>query len=99
MILNYDKVRFHANHISRDVFEDNVPHVHDLINADIYLIAAYIHALIGTLSMKEYDVRQFLTEQGFGNTVIVSLLINANLLGTSERPLWSRDEDGILHPE
>ena len=98
MKLNIGKVKFHSSHISSDNFDDAIPYIDNLINADVYLIGAYIHALIGVLSLTEYDVRQFLTEQGFGNTAIVSLLIEANCQGACEHPLWRRGEGGELHP-
>ncbi|MDO7833674.1 hypothetical protein Q4610_01320 [Sphingobium sp. HBC34] len=97
MILNYDKVMFHANNMTRDDDgELNYPHVENFINADVYTIAAYIYVLIGVLSLTEYGVRQHMTEIGFGNTAIVSLLINANCRGACDFPLWRRDDYGEL---
>ncbi len=100
MNLDYSKVQFHARHISTAGFGDEnaVPYIHNLINADTYMIAAYIVRLISAFPMTEYDVREYLTKEGFGNTAIVSLIINANREGACDRPLWLRDEGGILQP-
>jgi hypothetical protein len=71
MILNRDKIMFHANHMTRDDDGELVfPHVENFTNADVYIIGAYIYILIGVLSLTEYDVREYMTDY-LGNTAIV----------------------------
>lgn len=104
MKLDRDKVLFHAANIillpdpEYDDERVDLPQIDEFINCDVYMIGAYLYSMIGAVRLTEYGLRHFLTRKEFGNTVIISLLINANIQGVSEHPLWWRDESGVLHP-
>ncbi|GLI98894.1 hypothetical protein [Sphingobium sp. BS19] len=65
-------------------------------NASIYQIVAYLWQMIRRWNLDEYELRRRLENEGFGNTEIVSLLVNLYGEGQCEEPLWRHDGSGGL---
>lgn len=97
MKLDYEKLYYCVNSFPEIDDGDSVlPYQSSWDDAPIHLIVAYMWLIIGNVILTEDELREWMANDGFGNTEIISVVVNDFCEGACEVPLWQRDDQGVL---